>query len=115
MKQLLEHTTVHKEEKAILSRCRDAVKAIDSSAEIILYGSRARQDAAPDSDYDLLIVAEGPASIAQEDLFRRSIYPIELETGAVLTVILVNKADWNSPLYGSMPFYRNIKREGLVL
>ena len=115
MKQLMEHTEIGAEERAILSRCRDAVKGIDPLAEVILYGSRARGDAAPDSDYDLLIVADGPATLEREDVFRRSIYPIELETGAVLTVILVAKADWNSSLYDSMPFYRNIKREGIIL
>lgn len=115
MKQLLEYTAIGEEERAILFRCRDAVKAIDPSADVILYGSRARRDASPDSDYDILIVSDGLATIEQEDLFRRNIYPIELATGAVLTVILVNRTDWNTPLYDSMPFYRNIKREGIVL
>lgn len=115
MKQLTEHIAVGEEERTILVRCRDAVKAIDRSADIILYGSRARRDAQPDSDYDILIVAGGPATLDQEDRFRRSIYPIELETGAVLTVILVSRADWDSKLYDSMPFYRNIKREGVFL
>ena len=115
MKQLMEQTAVEKTQKAILLRCRDAIKAIASSSEVIFYGARARRDALPDSDYDLLIVADGPATLEQEDRFRRSIYPIELETGAVLTVIFVARTDWNSPLYDSMPFYRNIKREGIVL
>ncbi len=115
MKQLIEQTAAEETQKAILLRCRDAIKAITPSSEVILYGSRARRDALPDSDYDLLIVADGPATLEQEDRFRRSIYPIELETGAVLTVIFVARTDWNSPLYGSMPFYRNIKREGIVL
>lgn len=115
MKQLMEHSAVGEEDRAILDRCRDAVKAIDPSTDVILYGSRARQDALPDSDYDLLVITEGPATLEMEDLFRRSIYPIELETAAVLTVILVARADWNSSLYDSMPFYKNIKREGIVL
>jgi predicted nucleotidyltransferase len=111
----MEQTAVEETQKAILLRCRDAIKAIAPSSEVILYGSRARRDALPDSDYDLLIVADGPATLEQEDRFRRSTYPIELETGAVLTVIFVARTDWNSPLYDSMPFYRNIKREGIVL
>lgn len=115
MKQLMEHTTAGEEERTILVRCRNAVKAIDPSADVILYGSRARREASPDSDYDILIVADGPATLEREDMLRRSIYPIELETGAVLTVILVNRADWNSSLYDSMPFCRNIKREGILL
>lgn len=115
MKQLIEHTAAGTEERTILVRCRNAVKAIDPSADVVLYGSRARRDAQPDSDYDILIIADRPATLEQEDRLRRSIYPIELETGAVLTVMLVNRTDWNSALYDSMPFFRNIKREGVVL
>ncbi|HAS54186.1 MAG TPA: nucleotidyltransferase domain-containing protein [Nitrospiraceae bacterium] len=115
MKRLMEHTTAGEEERTILIRCNNAVKAIDPAADLVLYGSRARRDASPDSDYDLLVIADGPATLEQEDRFRRSIYPIELETGAVLTVILANRDDWNSALYDAMPFYRNIKREGVVL
>lgn len=96
-------------------RCRNAVKDFDPSAEIILYGSRARGDAKSDSDYDLLILIDGEINLKREDDFRRRIFPIELETGAVLTVILTNKKDWNSALYDAMPLYQNIKREGVIL
>lgn len=115
MKHLMEHTLIARDERAILLRCRDAVKAVDPDADVILYGSRARGDAAPDSDYDLLIVTNGAATLEQEDLLRRQLYPVELDTGAVLTVILVNRGEWSSALYDTMPFYRNIKREGIVL
>src|SRR5574341_444020 len=71
MKQLTEHIAVGEEERTILVRCRDAVKAIDRSADIILYGSRARRAAQHDSDYDILIVAGGPATLYQEDKFLR--------------------------------------------
>src|SRR3989304_2886407 len=99
MKQLIESLTVAEYGRDVLLKCRAAVQAIDPRAEVILYGSRARGDAAPDSDYDLLIVTNGPATLEQEDLLRRRIYPVELDTGAVLTVVLVNRGDWNSPLY----------------
>jgi predicted nucleotidyltransferase len=115
MKHLMEHTLLAQDERGILMRCRDAIREIDPQAELILYGSRARGDAVHDSDYDLLIVTEGPSTLGLEDQFRRRLYSIELDTGAVLTVILVSQDDWNSTLYDTMPFYRNIKREGVVL
>lgn len=96
-------------------RCRNAVKDFDPSAEIILYGSRARGDAKLESDYDLLVLIDGEITLKREDDFRRRLFPIELETGAVLTVILTNKKDWNSSLYDAMPLYQNIKREGVIL
>ena len=38
-----------------------------------------------------------------------------LITGAVFTVILLGRKDWNSALYGAMPFYQNGERDGVIL
>jgi len=87
MKQLKDYKVINELEKAILMKCRSAIKSIDPFAEIILYGSRARGDAEPESDYDLLILADGEVTLEREDVFRRQLFPIELETGGVLTII----------------------------
>ena len=102
-------------EKQILEACRGLIHGIDQNAVIILFGSRARGDAAEDSDYDLLIVSDVPATLENEDRFRRALYDLQLETGAVITVILVNRADWETPLYKAMPLHQNITREGITL
>lgn len=88
---------------------------MESSAEIILYGSRARGDAEHDSDYDLLIIINGYATLNKEDIFRRKLFPIELETGKVFTVFLINRKEWETPLNNVIPFYQNIKRDGVIL
>jgi predicted nucleotidyltransferase len=115
MKQLREYKTIAEEEKILLMRCCSVIKNIDPSAEVILYGSRARGDAEQESDYDLLILTDEKATLEREDIFRRQLFPIELETGAVLTVFLISREEWNSPLSNAMPFYQNIKRDGVVL
>ena len=115
MKQLKDYKILNKSEREMLTKCREAIQKIDPSAEVILYGSRARGDAESESDYDLLILTDGEATLKREDILRRQIYPIELETGAVLTVILTSRKDWNLPLYKAMPLHQNIRREGIVL
>lgn len=115
MKHLKEFKGRSEEDKILLSSFRNAIEKIDPSAEVILYGSRARGDAAPESDYDLLILIDGPVDLKREDVFRRQLFPIEIETGAALTVILVSRKDWQSALYTAMPFYQNIQRDGIIL
>lgn len=104
-----------KKEKVLSERIRNRVRKIDASSEIILYGSRARGDAGPESDYDLLILSDLPVTLNREDAIRRELFPLELEYEAVLTVILVNRKDWNSKLYKAMPFYQNVQRDGAIL
>src|SRR3990167_9827571 len=115
MRQLGEYKGKSELNMILLLRCRNAIKNIDTSADVILYGSRARGDAEPESDYDLLILTDRESSLEREDIFRRQLFPIEIENSAVLTIILINRKDWNSSLYDAMPLYQNIKREGVVL
>mgnify|MGYP001792404269 CR=1 FL=1 len=44
------------EKSELLKRIKILVREIDSTADIILYGSRARGDEHPDSDWDILIL-----------------------------------------------------------
>lgn len=115
MKQLKKSKSITDEEKEILTRCRKAVESIDPSAEIILYGSRARGDAEPESDYDLIIIVDGEVSLKREDIICRQLFPIELDTGKVLTAIVYSRQQWDTKLHRAMPFHRNIERDGVIL
>ena len=102
-------------DQELLERCREAVLRAEPSAEVVLYGSRARGDATVDSDYDLLVLVDGEGSLGREERVRDCLYPIELETGAVLTVHLETRQRWNSPLFCAMPFVQTVEREGIRL
>jgi uncharacterized protein len=101
--------------KNITNKIKKAVREIDSSAEVILYGSRARGDAKKDSDWDILILENKPVvTLKDEQKFRHRLYDIGLETEQSISVFAYSKKEWETR-YSIMPLYKNIKQEGIYL
>jgi predicted nucleotidyltransferase len=63
--------------KELLEQIRQAVRELESEAEIILYGSRSRGVDAIESDWDLLILVDGALSDERTDRIRHRLYEIE--------------------------------------
>ena len=103
------------EQGKLLEWIKQEVHKIEPQAEIILYGSRSRRDAGPDADWDFLVLVEGPVSAVRADAVRHNLYPIEWESGEVLSVVVRSRQEWNSPRFRAMPFRQNVVREGVVL
>jgi predicted nucleotidyltransferase len=96
----------------VLSMIKKLVKEIDPKAEIILYGSRARGDERPDSDWDLLILVNSQEDLSNETKFRHKLFDLELELEESFSITVHNKNKWESK-YWVTPLYKNINREGV--
>ena len=80
---------------------------------IILYGSVAKGTDVVDSDIDLAVLVNDDNDLLHEALID-FIVDLELECGKVLSVLVIYQNDytkWNS----IVPFYKNVKEEGVVL
>jgi predicted nucleotidyltransferase len=103
-----------RETQHIAKLIRKNISMIDSKAEIILYGSRARGDDRPDSDWDILVLTDYPVDLNKERVFRDNLYDLELETGESFSVFVFSKNDWTTR-QKITPFYNNVIQEGVVL
>jgi uncharacterized protein len=102
-------------QEVLLRRVKQAVHEVEPDAEIILYGSRAREDARSESDWDFLISVNSPANDARTDAIRHRLYEIEWEWGEVLCSVVRTREQWDSERYQAMPFHQTVEREGKVL
>lgn len=101
--------------KNITQKIKKAVGEIDSTAEVILYGSRARGDAKNDSDWDILILVNKPkVTFKDEKTFWHKIYDVELETEQCISPIVYAKKEWETK-QSVTPLFRNVKQEGIPL
>ena len=58
----------------LLEQVKQAVREVEPVAEIILYGSHSRGDAQAESDWDFLVLIEGPIDDERIDRIRHRLY-----------------------------------------
>ena len=98
-----------------LQKCRALLQTLydERLKGLVLYGSCARGTEGVESDIDLMVLLEGPVDLAQE--IRRIwavLYPIQLESDRLLSVVPVDVALYNR---GEYALYRQAKAEGVAL
>jgi predicted nucleotidyltransferase len=103
------------DQEVLLRRVKQAIHEVEPAAEIILYGSCSREDAGTESDWDFLVLVDGPVTDARIDTIRHRLYDLEWESGEVLCSVVRSRAEWDSPRYRAMPFHQNVEREGILL
>ena len=89
-------------------------KVLPKGSNLLLYGSRARGDYRPDSDWDLLVLLNRPQ---KEDAdFANISYPLmELgfDLGQYFSVHTYSQQEWQKMSF--LPFYKNVERDKIQL
>lgn len=102
-------------EEQIKERIASSIYMKDPNAEAYLFGSRARGDFRPDSDWDILIlVDQEKLSNELEYKFRKDLYDLELEYGQNISILIYPKKFWEEKLLYS-PLHYNVSKEGIHL
>ncbi|MBO0936303.1 nucleotidyltransferase domain-containing protein [Fibrella sp. HMF5335] len=93
-----------------LQAVKRSVQEIDPQAEVWLFGSRARGDARPDSDWDFLMLTDKPVNRAFKRQVRDQLFYVGLDTGEVISSLVYNRDNWQALAVTHL--YQNIQREG---
>lgn len=100
----------------VLKRFRAAVNEIygDRVARVVLFGSRARGDARPDSDYDVAVFLRGDIADRIAESYRLADVSTAIleETGEFIHAMPYRAEGYPDP---GMPLMHEIRREGIDL
>jgi predicted nucleotidyltransferase len=93
----------------ILKDIKNTIQEINAATEVILFGSRARDTAKEDSDWDILILVHNTqeVSLVEEQVFRDALFSLELKYAQAFSVFAIAKDSWEDK-YSASPFYQNI-------
>ena len=81
---------------------------------LVLFGSRARGDAAPDSDMDILVIIDTPAEDIEEYISSCA-WEAGFEYGMVIVPVVYSKQEWESGIHRVSLLARAIEMEGIPL
>jgi predicted nucleotidyltransferase len=102
-----------KKNNEILRGLKNAVLNVDSSAEVILFGSMARGDNKEESDWDILIITDNKVDSQIKSLFGKVLLQIELDFLIGISMIVKNREEWRN--FENTDLYQNIEEDGILL
>ena len=89
-------------------------ETLPKNAKLMLFGSQARDEAKPDSDWDLLILLEGE-NVSNDD-FDRWVFPfisLGWSLGIEINPVVYTYSEWQRR--SITPFYKNVMKERVEL
>lgn len=99
----------------MLRLIKQNVHEVEPTAQVWLYGSRAKGTAREDSDWDVLVLSQKDKLTTKEEAhFMDHICDLMVYTGQAIQLFAYGLKDWHTR-HSITPFYQNIQSEAIQL
>jgi len=99
-------------EKTALSKLKKALEERFNLIDFRVFGSKARGEATPESDIDVMIEIEDYNPIAESEI-DDIVFKINLEFDCFISLVIFGRKELEEGPLGESPLYRVIEREGV--
>ena len=99
-------------DRLAVERAAGALRARFPIVRVVLFGSKARGDDAAASDIDLLVLTGRTVSYREKEEMTQAVYPVELDLGVVISMLIMPEARWDRGLCRLMPIHFEVERDG---
>lgn len=103
------------DDKAVLERFRALVAGRLQVWKLILFGSRARGDADPQSDMDVVVILEGDADGTAKDYVSHCAWEAGFDRGIVVVPVVFTRAQWEEGPERQSLFVQAVEAEGILV
>ena len=112
---LITESSLMPNKKQIPAEIKAIARSYISDAEVMLFGSRAKQTHSASSDYDILIITSLNIPVEQKTLLRTSIRKTLLSAGIRSDILIQSKTEIEKKRKLPGHFIRNILNEAILL
>jgi len=101
-----------KNERAAVLRFKEVLKEKYSILDFCIFGSKARGDASPESDIDIMIEIEDYRPDIESEI-RNLAFEINLEYDCLITTTIFSRKELEEGPLSESPLYKTIEMEGM--
>jgi DNA polymerase sigma len=92
-----------KPEQQILPSIKKLVHEIIPDAQVLLFGSRAKNNSTKESDWDILVITQQMVSKNLKKQIQEKVFPLSVQIGSFINLLIVQENEWlHNPSYYSL-------------